>query len=287
MSRLTSPLRRTAKAVTRTLARIIIPALGADRTEEITSRSTLVVAPHPDDETLGCGATIARMRARGTPVFALLMTGGGQSPRPADMTVTELVAWRRAEATKALARLGVDEDSTIMLDFADGSLPSEPDALREAIRDVVSTTQVSQVMVTSRQDRHPDHAAVAQAAREVLTRYFPEVRLYEYAVWQRLPALTLTLNFVRAVLSPRSSPTSSVAARPHVVSTHGFLGVKHEAMAAYESQMPHFPLDFLRDFFLAFETFSVGTDPNSRGGVGSSTAQAGHTGSSATPRTDR
>jgi len=47
-----------------------------DDTATSAARSALVLAPHPDDETLGCGATILRKRAAGTPVHVLIVTDG-------------------------------------------------------------------------------------------------------------------------------------------------------------------------------------------------------------------
>lgn len=265
MSRLTSPLRRAGKSVARILTSVAIHILGIDRTHQITLSSTLVIAPHPDDETLGCGATIARMRSLGTPVSVLIISDGGQSPRPDGMTVSELLAARRGEAEKALASLGVDASRTRMLDFPDGCVGSSPSALHEAVREAIAANQVSQVMVTSQRDRHPDHAAVAKATLDVITRHFPAVRLYEYAVWQRLPGLTIVVHFMHAAIGRQHGWLAM--ARPHLVATEGFLEHKRVAMAAYESQLPHFPLDFLRDFFTPFETFTVGNTPLVRSGA--------------------
>ena len=49
---------------------------GRDLTEAFARRSTLVLAPHPDDETLACGATILHKRARGTRVHIVIATDG-------------------------------------------------------------------------------------------------------------------------------------------------------------------------------------------------------------------
>lgn len=256
MSRLTAVPRRIAKKFARNAASMVLPVVGTDMTDEITARSTLVVAPHPDDETLGCGATIARMRSRGTVVFVLLITGGGQSPRPAGMTVADLTSLRRSEAADALAILGVDAEHTIRLDFPDGGLHLVREALVEAIKAVLSRIDVSQVMVTSLRDRHPDHATVAEATVDTVDRYFPAVRLYEYAVWQRLPALTAARDLGLSALGAQPGSQRPVRTRPHLVSTEGFLNVKRQAMSEYQSQLPHFPTGFVDDFFLMFESFT-------------------------------
>ena len=61
-------VRRTVRSALRTVAR--------DETSTTGTRSALVLAPHPDDETLGCGATILRKVAAGTPVHVLVVTDG-------------------------------------------------------------------------------------------------------------------------------------------------------------------------------------------------------------------
>src|ERR1700691_4831515 len=53
---------------------------GADVTYATTRRPCLVLAPHPDDETLGVGATIMRKVDAGTPVHLAIATDGSKSP---------------------------------------------------------------------------------------------------------------------------------------------------------------------------------------------------------------
>ncbi len=65
---------------------------------------TLVIAPHPDDEVLGAGGTIARLAAEGERVFVAIVTEG----RPPAFSA-ESVAKVRSEANQAHALLGVEE----------------------------------------------------------------------------------------------------------------------------------------------------------------------------------
>jgi LmbE family N-acetylglucosaminyl deacetylase len=90
------------------------------------SRTVIVFAPHPDDETLGCGGTIARKISEGYEViiaimtdgrYALLRVGGSCSPTP-----DELVQIRRKEAEKATKILGVPSEKLLFFDFEDRKL---------------------------------------------------------------------------------------------------------------------------------------------------------------------
>jgi LmbE family N-acetylglucosaminyl deacetylase len=233
------------------LSSAAVDVLGVDGTEEMTAVSTLIVAPHPDDETFGCGATIARMRARGTDVHVLFLTGGGSSPRPRGVSAAHLIELRRSEAVHALGILGVDPSFITHLDFDDGSLSRHSDDLSDALADVLRTTKPDQVLVTSRSDRHPDHVAAAGAARAVVPHAGREVRLYEFPIWQRLPAFTCARGAAQGVWDRSGAPQPR--GRPMLVRTDDYLTLKERAIRAYESQLDHFPLGFREDFLLPFE----------------------------------
>ncbi len=232
-------VRGAAKGAVRLLSSSGLRAAGRDVTDAFVRRRTLVVAPHPDDETLGCGAAIARMRALGTPVDVVLMSGGGASPRPADLSLEDMLRLRRDEAARALGILGVDEAGVVHLDFEDGAMPQQQTQMAEALAGLLAERAPEQVLVTSAQDRHPDHVAVALAARAAAASA-GGVGVYEYAVWQRVPALTVARS----------------RRRPLLVSSGGFVEQKRASIGAYESQLPHFPPGFVDDFLLPFETFA-------------------------------
>ena len=90
----------------------------------------LVIAPHPDDETVGVGGAVAMARQRGWAVTVVFVTSGdgfwaavrksgGPMPTPAQMQ--EYGRLRSAEARKATAELGVPAADVVFLGFPDGS----------------------------------------------------------------------------------------------------------------------------------------------------------------------
>jgi LmbE family N-acetylglucosaminyl deacetylase len=258
--RLTTMLRLMAKGFVRAVSSVMSRLCSVDWTDAFTARSTLIVAPHPDDETLGCGAGIARMRARGTEVRVVLVSGGGSSPKPYPMTDRQLIDLRRAEATRALTLLGVAEAHISCLDFPDGGLPDCRDAITDAIAHIIQVAAPEQVLVTSITDRHPDHRCVALAARRAVVDVGAAgtgPALFEYAIWQRVPAIAI------ARAAARSRSRGNIPA-PIRVTTDGFLGAKTSAINAYRSQLPHFPPGFIDDFLLPFECF-VEVDPAAAG----------------------
>ena len=73
-----------------------------DDTRASEGRRCLVIAPHPDDETIACGATITRKRAAGTPVTVLVVADGRYAqPGSRHITPADLAAIRSIEVVSA------------------------------------------------------------------------------------------------------------------------------------------------------------------------------------------
>lgn len=249
-------LRVAAKTAVRTVSSSVILGLGIDSTATISARPTVVIAPHPDDETFGCGAAIARLRAAGRPVHLLVASDGRDSPRPTGVSLEAMIALRKEETRRAMAALGVDESEITFWDFHDGGMSEHLPELADRLLAFLEERAPDQVMVTSTLDRHPDHSTVGLAAREAVSRMQEPPTLLEYSIWQRIPALP----FLRRRLARRrpadDAGLTSVSAQPRLCRSETYLTQKKEAIAAYESQLPHFPAGWVEDFLLPFEHFA-------------------------------
>ena len=140
----------------------------------------VVVSPHPDDETLGCGGVIAEARRRGVPVQVLSVTDGeacyADDPEwPPGRTRSV----RRAELRTALATLGVEDDALVTLDIGDGDVAGREDALAATLEPLLAPRDV--VLTTWRFDGHPDHEATARATARAAKAV--GARVVEYPVW--------------------------------------------------------------------------------------------------------
>lgn len=244
-------VRRSAKAAVRAISSGALRAVGTDGVRSLGTGPYLVVAPHPDDETFGCGATIARLRAGGVDVRVVFVSGGGASPAPPGTAVADVVALRRAEAGAALAALGVDAARTVHLDFEDGRLSAQQADIAVALGRLLDAVAPARVLVTSARDRHPDHSAVARATRQALAARSRPAELLEYPIWQRAPGIAAA----RDVLRPGPGRP-----RPYLVPADGFLAAKRRAVAAYASQLPHLPVGFVEDFLVGYESFRPPAD---------------------------
>ena len=132
----------------------------------------LVLSPHPDDETIMCGATVAALRRRGDDVRVLGVTSGAATtvgvPTSAwgDATATDIAAIRVAELRCACAALGVDD--VAVWDFADRGVAAERTRLVAYIGAELDKVQPGLVFVPFPRDGHPDHVAVALATADAL-----------------------------------------------------------------------------------------------------------------------
>ncbi len=193
---------------------------GTDVTARTGGRSCLVLAPHPDDETLGCGATIMRKLGAGSDVHVLVVSDGATWPpwnEPA-----QNVAIRDGELRRACAVLGLAPEALTHLSFPETELHLAEDALTDALSDALGAHVPDEVLATSEADPHSDHAALGRAVRRACAGR--PLRLLSYPVWQ----------WER----PRSwLRTLSASSSPELVRTDGYLERKRAALDVYQSQM--------------------------------------------------
>lgn len=156
------------------------------RVRDLIGYGALIVAPHPDDEVLGCGGLVASAR-RPDAIEVLVLTDGELSP-PAASGDPELPAMRRDESLRALDALGVSEQYVSFAGLPDGGLSDQAARLDRELYAAATRTPATDVFVPFRFDRHPDHQATHAAGERLARR--AGVRLWEYFVypfWRLLP----------------------------------------------------------------------------------------------------
>lgn len=137
----------------------------------------LVLAPHPDDETFGCGATLARLSQAGANVTVCVLTDGAAYASSAVDRRSQLNI-RQAETNRALACLGVNEG--IFWGLADRGLSGQAD-LAGRVLEIMHRTQVTLVLAPSLWEIHPDHLATSRAVWSAVAQM--------HALGSPLPAL--------------------------------------------------------------------------------------------------
>lgn len=141
----------------------------------------LVVAPHPDDETLGCGGLVAELVRTGRIVDVVFMTDGTAS-HPA-MAAVELAGARRAEAQAALLELGLAADHAHFLDIPDGGLADDLALATDALADLVAAIEPGLVIAPHPHEPPADHAAAFEAVSAAFERTGSRVPALLYGVW--------------------------------------------------------------------------------------------------------
>lgn len=125
----------------------------------------LVVAPHPDDEALGCGGTIACYARSGAHVGLVVVSDGaaaygrGKGPE----CLTQL---RKAETRAASDVLGVSHLDA--LDYPDSRLSEHESDIRRSLQAVIERFSPELVLSPSLIESHPDHVTVALILLELL-----------------------------------------------------------------------------------------------------------------------
>ena len=170
------------------------------------SDSLLVVAAHPDDETLAAGGLLQQAHDVRAPVTVLIATDGENNPWPQRVLERR---WRigpedqrrfgkrrRAEVGRALARLGLDESRLVFLSLPDQGLTrvvmDDADPAVGRLRSEIALRQPTIVVGPSTRDRHPDHSALALLLEIALQARIgdlgaPPLRLLRYQVHGRRP----------------------------------------------------------------------------------------------------
>lgn len=217
----------------RGLVKSAIVRRARDVTEEVATRSAVVLAPHPDDETLGCGALILRKRAAGTAVTVVVVTDGRHSHRSAAITPDQLAARRREELREAAVRLQLSPDAVRWIDIEDGTVAANEDRLVAIVEELLAELEPDELYATSADEPHPDHAAVGRAARRAAGS-LPGVAVLEYPVWlweawPLRPGNRLGSLWVAAV--------RLLGRRAVVVRTEGHLLAKLRALDAHQTQV--------------------------------------------------
>lgn len=185
--------------------------------------NVLVIAPHPDDEVIGVGGTIAKRVSEGHDVYVCIVTKGC-----APLFEEDFVEKGRAECRAADSALGAKK--TVFLDFPAVMLEEVPRyKLNNSILNVVKTIAPEEVYIPHRGDMQIDHKMVVDAAMVALRpKYEHRVsRIYAYETLSETGwDIPNTVNeFIPNVYEDITD----------------YLNRKLEAMSIFESQLEPFP----------------------------------------------
>jgi LmbE family N-acetylglucosaminyl deacetylase len=186
----------------------------------------LVIAPHPDDETLGCGGSLLKHKSNGDSLSWLVATRGHQPQWSA-----ELLEQKEREINAVTAAYGFE--NTFRLNFPTIKLDQIPlEEIIAAIRDAVTDSKPDCVYVNHAGDVHSDHRVLFEATKS-----------------EQQPFTTATHGVTRelsyqVISSTDAAPVNPARAfLPNVfIDVTQFLEKKLEIMGLYESELQASPL---------------------------------------------
>jgi LmbE family N-acetylglucosaminyl deacetylase len=145
------------------------------------SGRALILAPHPDDESLGCGGLIATLCARGRPPLVAIMTdGAGSHPATQAFPAERLIRLRRDEVRLATQCLGLPAAALVCFDWPDAALPAGGTVVDDMVS-LIRREGCSAIFAPSPLDPHCDHVATAAIAAQAAAA--TELPVWSYPVW--------------------------------------------------------------------------------------------------------
>jgi LmbE family N-acetylglucosaminyl deacetylase len=155
---------------------------------KIARHRVLVVAPHPDDETLGCGGAISLLRRKGYDVRVLVISDGTLShPNSRKYPAHALQSIRARETQMALRILGVNKSAITFLGLKDGSIPTLTAAnfpnAKALCQNYLRAARPDTIFLPWRFDPHPDHRATWQLLKAAMLGLGLTPQMLEYPIW--------------------------------------------------------------------------------------------------------
>lgn len=221
--------------------------------EELAALRFLVLAAHPDDETLGAGGLLARLHALGAEVEVLLCTAG-EASHPGSVTVSreELTARRLAEFAAAMDHMGL-KGRWRYLGLPDSGLAKHTAGITrsvsEAAAELAGPAGRLAIVAPYRADGHADHEALGTAAAAVAADN--GYALLEYPIWYwhwATPGHPEWHSWVRLPLEPGEQSVKERAMQEHASQTRPLSPHPGDEVLLSQS--------FLRHFSRPFETFA-------------------------------
>jgi len=138
--------------------------------DKLLSGSLLVIAPHMDDEVVGCGGLMLLHEDKRR-LHCIYASDGKKSPTALlpwqNETDSDLAQIRKCESREALAEIGVSPENSTLLNLPDGGLSRARGELERRLENEISRIDPNFILVPFRYDLHSDHVAVHRTIRNL------------------------------------------------------------------------------------------------------------------------
>jgi len=229
-------------------------------------KKAVVFAPHPDDEILGCGGTIAKKLSEGYDICVVFMTDGRYSLTEfgisSDPTPFEMKEIRREEAMRAMKILGLNEKNLLFLDFEDKTLEKYEDQVQKRIVEILKDISPAEIFFPQEKEYNVDHRATNRIIRRAIGILDIHPIEYQYIIAWSFPFYLLIHVMNEGTFDQF---TSRFLKRNLIrVDISKFLPLKKTAVEEYKSQItllssgqgrPALKRSFLKRFLKTREKF--------------------------------
>ena len=145
------------------------------------SDKTVIIAPHPDDEVIGCAGLIQALVEHGIPPHVIILTGGEGSHRGCCNTPQETIVAERHQLTITAAQtLGLPLSNIHCLEYPDGGV-AFPHAETKKLKALLHQLSPNALFVPHNGEGWSDHTKVLGIVKELMKCHV--VNIYEYCVW--------------------------------------------------------------------------------------------------------
>jgi len=203
-------------------------------------KKIVVFAPHPDDETLGCGGTIAKKIDSGYEVFIVFLTDGRYalkevgvvSERCCPLKMKDL---RKRDALKASKVLGLPEENLFFLEIEDKTLQKHRKYAENKIVRILMDVNPTEIYLPQKMEYNLDHQMTNLIVREALKNSGLNPIEYQYTIAWKFPFYIL-----KHILNERSFDILTcklLKCKLVRVDISQYLPIKKMAILAYRSQL--------------------------------------------------
>ncbi len=167
-----------------------------------------IIAPHPDDETLGCGGVIKKMLNKGIQVELILVTDGSSGGKADNLADIRIGEFHQAKEILGITKL-------YYLGYKDGQLDQYYLPLMKSLNEILGVMNPKVIFIPYIFDYSIDHLITYKASIETL-KSFTHIEAFMYEVWT-------------PILNP-----------DYFVDVHNEYEIKKTAMKCYKSQEKYF-----------------------------------------------
>ncbi|MDD3182626.1 MAG: PIG-L family deacetylase [Alphaproteobacteria bacterium] len=197
---------------------------GSPHTFQTRQGPLLIIAPHPDDETLGCGAAILSAKQANRVVKVIVISDGAKTNLPQKNGRQSIAQRRVQEVTTACTIMGLSAKDVIILGYPDKQTHQNKDKIKADLRRLILEINPVEICSPYLLDRHVDHVATAQIVHALCVQGIISCPVYEYPMWFSLRDIVYRLTHPFTLRQTKR------------VATQNFLFTKKRAFLAHQTQ---------------------------------------------------